>query len=352
MASVGGTGNAITATVANVTLAAGQFFWLQVGTTSSSTTVNINLNGGGNARVKGPDGSADPASGDLIAGRLVLLYFDGTAYRLLLGAPVSATDSTKLPLAGGTITGAVLMSGSFSGTNGAEWIGNDSAGPIINAQSGRGLQISTNGAAALSLKYNAGTTRDEITSLHSFLRLQNASGGNYVDLGSTYSAIAKTLLLDAAIARLGDYSAIHCAGVAANFCVEAQAAGMGSLSAGNPSTGITPGFFAYGLSHATKSGLAATSGGKQHAGDATYRDHYSLAAGSHYGFLFVTDDAGSATIYTINGTGITHYANFGANIWGPSADRRLRISGGSIQAYCGPTYGAGYVSTLFVGTVR
>lgn len=120
MASVAGTGNAITATVANVTLAAGQFFWLPVWTTSSSTTVNINLNSGGNARVKGPDGSTDPASGDLIAGRLVLLYYDGTAYRLLLGAPVSTTDSTKLPLAG-------YSSGSAAMTGALAWTGTQSS---------------------------------------------------------------------------------------------------------------------------------------------------------------------------------------------------------------------------------
>lgn len=98
----------------------------------------------------------------------------------------------------------------------------------------------------------------------------------------------------------------------------------------------------------------ATSAGTSHAGDATYRDQYSLAAGSHYGFLFVTDELASASIFTISGTTITLYANFGANVWsaGGATDRKARISGGFVQVQCGATFGAGYVSTFFLGTVR
>lgn len=97
--NVAGTANAITAD-SGVTLAAGQFFSLVVGTTSTSTTVNLNPDGTSNKRIKGPDGRTDPAVGDLIAGRVVILYYDGTSFRLLLGAPVSATDNTKLKLVG------------------------------------------------------------------------------------------------------------------------------------------------------------------------------------------------------------------------------------------------------------
>ncbi len=99
---------------------------------------------------------------------------------------------------------------------------------------------------------------------------------------------------------------------------------------------------------------AATSAGVSHAGDATYRNQYSLGAGTHYGFLFVTDELGSATIFTINGTTITLYANCVANVWsaGGATDRKARISAGAVQVQCGATFGAGYVSTFFLGTVR
>lgn len=96
MDSVGGSANAITASVSGLTLTSGQYFWLVPASNSSSTTVNLNLNSGGNVRVKKADGSTDPASGDLQAGVIALLYYDGTYYRQMTGMPVSATNITGL----------------------------------------------------------------------------------------------------------------------------------------------------------------------------------------------------------------------------------------------------------------
>lgn len=88
LASVGGTANAITATF-GVTLATGQFFWLIPSATSSSTTVNLDVDSVGDKQIKAFDGSTDPAVGDLVINRLTLLYYDGTVFRQMLGGAIT-----------------------------------------------------------------------------------------------------------------------------------------------------------------------------------------------------------------------------------------------------------------------
>ena len=98
----------------------------------------------------------------------------------------------------------------------------------------------------------------------------------------------------------------------------------------------------------------ASQGGTSHAADATWRNQYSLAAGTHTGFVWVTDDFGAATLYTLNGTTITWFYNYGSNSWGSadSTHRHLRVSGGYIQVYNGTGLATANVSTFFMGTVR
>lgn len=133
MDSVGGSANAITASVSGLTLTSGQYFWLVPASNSSSTTVNLNLNSGGNVRVKKADGSTDPASGDLQAGVIALLYYDGTYYRQMTGMPVSATDSTKVPLSTGTTKGDIITY-TASGTVTRRAVG--SSGQFLTPNSG------------------------------------------------------------------------------------------------------------------------------------------------------------------------------------------------------------------------
>jgi len=98
----------------------------------------------------------------------------------------------------------------------------------------------------------------------------------------------------------------------------------------------------------------ASQGGTSHAADATWRNQYSLAAGTHTGLVWVTDDFGAATLYTLNGTTITWFYNYGSNSWGSadSTHRHLRVSGGYIQVYNGTGLATANVSTFFMGTVR
>ena len=112
----------------------------------------------------------------------------------------------------------------------------------------------------------------------------------------------------------------------------------------------------YGSLNLTPSDMpaGASQGGTSHAADATWRNQYSLAAGTHTGFVWVTDDFGAATLYTLNGTTITWFYNYGSNSWGSadSTHRHLRVSGGYIQVYNGTGLATANVSTFFMGTVR
>lgn len=115
MDSVGGSANAITASVSGLTLTSGQYFWLVPASNSSSTTVNLNLNSGGNVRVKKADGSTDPASGDLQAGVIALLYYDGTYYRQVLSGLTENSGQTAI--FSRTSSDQTGISGSFVATS-------------------------------------------------------------------------------------------------------------------------------------------------------------------------------------------------------------------------------------------
>lgn len=67
--------------------------------------------------------------------------------------------SAYVPLAGGTWTGAMTLSGSFSGASSAHWLGKDANGPIFNVGSAGGggaLQIMSNGALNINLNETYG----------------------------------------------------------------------------------------------------------------------------------------------------------------------------------------------------
>lgn len=230
---------------------------------------------------------------------------------------VSATDNTKIPLAGtGSITGPLgWSSNSGNGTSSATWVGKDANGLIVNvsgAGNGGAIQVFSGNSLVMALNETYGI---------SFSANQTGSGG------PTYQ-----------IYRTSGHLNIN-APINGDVCLQCNATTQMAVS----ELGMT-----------VLPGSAIKSPGTSHAGDATYRNQYSLGAGTHYGFLFVTDELGSATIFTINGTTITLYANLGANVWsaGGATDRKARISAGAVQVQCGATFGAGYVSTFFLGTVR
>lgn len=66
--------------------AAGQKLWVLAPATNTSTTVNANVSGLGDKRVKRADGT-DPAVGDLVAGKLYPTIYDGTNIRVLASLP-------------------------------------------------------------------------------------------------------------------------------------------------------------------------------------------------------------------------------------------------------------------------
>ena len=119
---------------------------------------------------------------------------------------VSATDSSKLPTDGsGSMTNRLAWTGTQ--TSGGASVANawrDSSGNLhLNLETGAYFYLGNNNVDAFAFRYDGGTLRDTIISQHSFFRLINASGGNYIDLGSTYTGFSKPLFFDAGNASLG-----------------------------------------------------------------------------------------------------------------------------------------------------
>jgi hypothetical protein len=65
--------------------------------------------------VKLADGATDPAVGDLIGGRMYLVWFDGTVFRLMNSTLVSGLAGTQ-PACGSALRGRIWTVFSASGT--------------------------------------------------------------------------------------------------------------------------------------------------------------------------------------------------------------------------------------------
>jgi hypothetical protein len=109
-ATVGGSGNAITVTLvpAVAAYAAGQKFSFIAGAANTGG-VTVNINGIG-AKAITKVGTTALVANDILAASLVEMEYDGTRFQLL--SPIGTDPTgTYLPLAGGTLTGDLNMSG-------------------------------------------------------------------------------------------------------------------------------------------------------------------------------------------------------------------------------------------------
>lgn len=105
-AAAGGTADALTVTLSPAPdqLRTGMRMLVTVASTNTDA-MTIDVNGLGNVAITRPDGSATEA-GDAVAGRLLPLVFDGTAWRIDRHG-----DGYFLPLAGGTVSGPITLPG-------------------------------------------------------------------------------------------------------------------------------------------------------------------------------------------------------------------------------------------------
>ena len=118
LTSVAGTATAITATaaVSMSAYATGQRFAFVVGTTNTGTTT-ININAIGAKTIK-KNATQDVAAGDLLAGTVADVFYDGTYFQLLSrqsGAPAFAAyrSGSSQVVAAGTATLAALQTEEF-----------------------------------------------------------------------------------------------------------------------------------------------------------------------------------------------------------------------------------------------
>lgn len=151
LTSVSGT-NTIVATATGVTLATGMFFVLVAANTISGAAT-LNINSGGAVSIKRQDGSTALSSGDIIAGKAQILYYDGTNFRLITGIPIAAGD---LPgtINATTISGVLTLGG--TGTVSGDAIGRNLYGnPEIT--SGQYIILSPSTATATQKHIAIGT---------------------------------------------------------------------------------------------------------------------------------------------------------------------------------------------------
>ena len=103
-----GTANAWVLTTAPTVAAyaAGRPLWVKAPATNTSTTVNANVSGLGDRRIKKADGT-DPAIGDLLIGRWYATIDDGTSICIVTPLPSDVAAAAKTPAAFTAVTNAL-----------------------------------------------------------------------------------------------------------------------------------------------------------------------------------------------------------------------------------------------------
>lgn len=158
-----GTPNLITVTPAvglAFAYAAGIWIEVKVATTNTSTTVNINVNALGNQLLKNPDGSS-PAVGQLVAGGIYALQYDGTNFQIIGGAAggftgfANPTGTVGLATVNGTATTAMRSDAApaLSQAIAPTWTGVHSFAPAA------GIAVTANGVAnTYAMRVNGNST--------------------------------------------------------------------------------------------------------------------------------------------------------------------------------------------------
>jgi hypothetical protein len=374
LASVGGTANAITATFGE-TLASGQFFWLVPTSTSSSTTVNLNVDSVGNKRIKQQDGSTDPAVGDVVTGKFTLLYYDGTVFRQILGAPVSATDSTKLPLSGGTgspMTGPIVMINTTAPAGSENYICAVSGFAVINGASGRlravganilswepgGITAHLGGVFNAPLQF-ATTQTSPGASIVSDYRDSSGNKIANVATGAYHGFHVNNTLSTYVTATAAVCPALRFSAGSGTFAMLSQVSNTQTAICGDSSAGTTkPEVCVSGNSHTSYPGCVEIKAGAiAQASNGTWTSKYSLAKGTHNGRFIVYDtaNAGIAAVYNVIGTTLTLATGGAAEyvISGSESTTTIagRISSANFQINVGTSISTRSFAVIFEGTV-
>lgn len=190
-----GTGNALAgASVvdAATTFTAGRLYRIRsnAGNTGATTCA---INGGTGVDIRKSPSSAALASGDIASGVELLLYYDGTYLQALVGLTVSASDATKMPLAGGTMTGALTMGSgskivfSASGTiNTAQYeiIRTAGASFFLSAPSGADIGMGIGYAGTLTITASAVTYALPVLMSGNQTEPSSSSSGHWVNTTS------------------------------------------------------------------------------------------------------------------------------------------------------------------------
>lgn len=341
------------------TFTAGRLYRIRTNAANSGAAT-CSINGGTGVAMKKSPSSAALASGDIADATELLLYYDGTNLQVLSGLTLTPTDIEDA--GGATADQLTVVASLFSDalTDGLA-TKEDTITLLPTSKGGTGVDLSATGGTKKFLAQDA----SHVISARDLVDGDLPSTSNNATI-SAISAVADAAVPKSTVTAKGDIVVGTASGVVTHVSVTGNN-GYALIEDSSQTSGVK--FGAVTATDSTKlplaggtmtgdittaPGFAIKSPGTSHAGDATYRNQYSLAAGSHYGFLFITDEIGSASVFTISGTTLTLYANFGANLWSADGgtDRKARISGGFIQVQCGTTFGAGFVSTLFLGTVR
>lgn len=169
--------------------------------TSNTGAASLNVDSLGIKNIKQPDGITDPTTGQIVAGRPIALYFDGTVWRLPANSGVGTCDNLHSISGSGnciqtpTILGSVALSSQTASLGSANLVSTPVAGMYRVAAIAQATTAATSGSGcslALTIGYtdSAGATTNSTISGLSLAALGRSSGGLFLMVTSgaiTYS---------------------------------------------------------------------------------------------------------------------------------------------------------------------